>query len=464
MSNDDTHLYKYGLPVTKSQYDDPFIWDIYRKLYLTATFHFDFIFQIARDIYNDKEIDPELIAQLNSVYKYNETLPERALEYLETWMRNIPGKLTPLEITEFQQFHHLTEKMVSTYLTNTISELYNSPAKIKAYLDSFVVGQEDAKRILCVGFYIHLVRIGKIRSVDLTLQDQLLDNFPKPNILVSGSTGSGKTFIISSLCNLFNIPFIKIDCSSLVSSGYVGHNLNTYLKTLIDKHGLDKAKESIIYFDEFDKISEKNIGRDGSVGGVELQQEFLTLLEDKQIHVLKEKGSDDGYYLNSNNLMLIFSGSFAGIDSIIKKRIQKIENTPSIGFTKKAINKEENLLKKMNFDDLMKFGIIPELVGRIGFIAVLDKLTTDELVTILKQKKSNILEQYHNYFRFNQDQLVIEEDVYELIADEALRRNIGARALQGVIFQLLSDMLFESVNNSSETFVIDKHFFKQRIG
>ena len=122
------------------------------------------------------------------------------------------------------------------------------------------------------------------------------------------------------------------------------------------------------------------------------------------------------------------------------------------------------MLKKLNFDDLIKFGLIPELVGRVGFIAVLDKLTVGELITILKQSKFSVLEQYQNYFRFNNDQLIIEEDVYELIAEEALRRNIGARALQGVIFQLLSNLLFDSVNHYKETFVINKEFFKQRIG
>ncbi len=161
--------------------------------------------------------------------------------------------------------------------------------------------------------------------------------------------------------------------------------------------------------------------------------------------------------------MLVFAGSFAGVERIIEKRLSTKHGYNSIGYAKKEKPRDLNLLKKIVPDDLVKFGIIPELVGRIGFIAILDTLTKDELVKIMKMSKDNILEQYINYFKFNNDTLVIENEVYELIAEEAIKRKTGARALQGVILQLFRDLLFETVNEKPETYIIDTNFFHKKI-
>ncbi len=457
--------YKYGIPLLKEQVENEAFCNLCRKLFLAASLSTQHFRQVILLISTSTEIDPEFVALIDKSYEAPKIKQDDALRFLYSWFREVVGNLTLMEIYEFQEYHSIDDAEMLFYVNGIIKNHYNTPAKIKAYLDEIVVGQEDAKRILSVGFYIHLVRIGIIKSAMVDNAELILENFPKPNILLSGTTGSGKTYIITTLCKLFKLPFIKIDCSSLVSSGYVGNNLNTYLRILAKKNGPEKSKNAILYFDEFDKISEHNYSRfEGSVGGVELQQEFLSLLEDKQIHILNEKGSDAGYFLDASNLMLIFSGSFSGIEKIIEKRINNKENAVSIGYTKKAVQPEEVLLKKMNFDDLIKFGIIPELVGRIGFIGVLDKLTKDELVAILKMAKGNVLEQYNNYFKFNSHKLKIEDDVYELIAEEALRRNIGARALQGVIIQLLGDLLFESVSNNTETFIVNRDFFNSKFG
>ncbi|HHT23458.1 MAG TPA: AAA domain-containing protein [Bacteroidales bacterium] len=312
-------------------------------------------------------------------------------------------------------------------------------------------------------FYIHLIQIGYIESSNTKGFVFSTNDFPKPNLLLSGTISSGKSFLINTLCDFFKIPFIRIDCFSLVSSGYIGNNLNTYLKTLIDRYGKEKAEKAILFFDEFDKMSEYNIGRKGSIGGVELQQEFLVLLEEKKINVLSERSSDVSSVLNTENIMLVFGGSFAGVERIIEKRLSTKHGYGSIGFTKKEQPQGINLLKKIIPDDLIKFGIIPELVGRIGFIAILDTLKKDELVQIMKTSKNNILEQYINYFKFNNDTIQITDDVYELIAEEAIKRKTGARALQGVIMQLFGDLLFETVNEKSEKYIIDTDYFYKKI-
>lgn len=461
--NEDQVFYKYGLPLNESQIDDPEICDFYRKVFLVASFPVDFLDEVAEAICLGRKIDEELFSDTNSLFENNTTTLKTALEFIKNWIQLKKGKMRLPELYEFKTFHKIPDDDMDPIITDIASNLYNTPARIKSYLDTIVIGQEEAKKVMSISFYIHLVRIGKIRSVFDNDREYLLENFPKPNILISGSTGSGKTFIITTLCNLFRIPFIKIDCSSLVSSGYVGNNLNTYLKMLIDKHGLDKARQAILYFDEFDKVSEANIGRNGSIGGIELQQEFLTLLEDKYLTVRKEKSGDDHWQLDSGNLMLVFSGSFSGIESIIKKRIQDKSNFSGLGYHKNEQPIIENPIKKLNFDDLIKFGIIPELVGRIGFIAVLDKLTKEELISIIKKSKNNVLDQYNNYFRFTHDELIIKDEVYDLIAEESLRRNIGARALNGVIFQLLRDLLYESVNTEVQTFVIDADYFRLKV-
>jgi ATP-dependent Clp protease ATP-binding subunit ClpX len=217
-----------------------------------------------------------------------------------------------------------------------------------------------------------------------------------------------------------------------------------------------------VYFDEFDKVSEQMYGRkEGSVGGVELQQEFLALLEDKE-RVITRTGYEAGekhQLLNTANIMFIFSGSFAGIENIIERRAG--EKKSSLGFRQNADkdNNKQSILHQVTFDDVIKFGIIPELAGRIGFIGVLDKLTKNDLISIMKSAKGNILNQYNNFFLYHFDKLVIKEEVYELIAEEVVKRNIGARALNGVIIELLQDMLFKAPNEFEEVFTVDKDYF-----
>lgn len=447
----------YGFRLTPEQNDNLYIKDVLKKIFLSASYPFDFIEDISSAVINGRVLDEDIYEKINYLYNNNALAKVSAIKFLEKWIEKKGDFLSVEDISEFENYHKLAKEEISTIKSKFLSKKYNTPQKIKEYLDCLVIGQDAAKKILSVSFYIHLIRIGYIEESS----EMKLSNFPKPTLLISGSTGSGKTYMISLLCNFFNLPFIKIDCSSLVSSGYVGKNLGTYFKILNDKYSKSEAEKAIVFFDEFDKLSENNIGRSGSIGGVELQQEFLTLLEDKQI-IVKESSENDGV-INSENIMMVFGGSFAGIEKMIKNRVGGSEGYGALGFKKKEVTLDINYLKLMNSDDLIQFGIIPELVGRVGFIAVLDTLTKEELIEIIKKSKNNVLEQYQNYFKFNKDTVIIEEDVYELIAEEAMKKKTGARALNGVMMQLFRDILFDSVNDLHETFVITKDYFYKKI-
>jgi ATP-dependent Clp protease ATP-binding subunit ClpX len=459
--------YLYGMKIWEPALNDDLVVEVYRKIFLSAAFSLDEMDEIAEAVLGYRiEQNIDFLNALDELYKFRAEFNLGASMSLEYIVRERGENFTLEELIEFKEFHKIEDNKFNDIVSEvfyTVRDYYNTPAKIKAFLDTRVIGQEDAKKILSICFYIHLIRIGYIQPNNTKGFVFSADAFPKPNLLLSGSTGSGKSFLINTLCDFFKLPFIRIDCSSLVSSGYVGNNLNTYLRSLVDRYGKKKAEKAILFFDEFDKISEYNIGRHGSVGGVELQQEFLVLLEDKKINVIAERSSTISCVLNSENMMLVFAGSFAGVERIIEKRLNKKHGYGSIGYTKKEKPKGFNLLKKIDPDDLIKFGIIPELVGRIGFIAVLDTLKKEELVQIMKTSKNNILEQYINYFKFNNDTIVIKDEVYELIAEEAIKRKTGARALQGVIMQLFRDLLFETVNDKSETHVIDADYFHQKI-
>ncbi len=459
------NTYLYGIKIQESALNDDRVKHVYRRIFLSASFTLDEMDEIAEAVLEyGIEQSTEFQEALDDVYKFQAKSHLIALEFLKHIIDERCENLVYEELLEFKEFHDLKDSDFNDIVSTAYYAVkYNTPTKIKALLDTKVIGQEDAKKILSICFYIHLVRIGYIKSSNTEGFVFSPDAFPKPNLLLSGTTGSGKSFLVNTLCDFFKIPFIRIDCSSMVSSGYIGNNLDTYLRTLIDRYGKKKAEKAILFFDEFDKISEYNIGRKGSIGGVELQQEFLVLLEEKKINLLSERSGDVSSVLNTENIMLVFAGSFAGVERIIEKRLSTKHGYNSIGYAKKEKPRDLNLLKKIVPDDLVKFGIIPELVGRIGFIAILDTLTKDELVKIMKMSKDNILEQYINYFKFNNDTLVIENEVYELIAEEAIKRKTGARALQGVILQLFRDLLFETVNEKPETYIIDTNFFHKKI-
>ena len=453
------YIYRYGfLFSSKVDADDI---NLVRKCFLTALFPLSFINDVVEAINTSIPIDSEIPLLVDELFNSKSINLPKALSFIREFVEQKGILIESRELEEFRDYHKISKEEFTSIVLQPRIAYYNTPHKIKAYLDKHVIGQEEAKKTLSVSFYLHLIRLGLIESKYNKFHFNPAD-FPKPNILITGTTGSGKSYMINLLCNLFGLPFLKIDCSSLVSSGYVGNNLNSYFRSLIHHYGQEEAERAIVFFDEFDKVSEANIGRSGSVGGIEIQQEFLTILEDKQVMVrMNTDGDTKPHFLKTQKMLMVFAGSFAGIEKIIKKRINNGEG--NLGFRKKPLIESDNILKKINFEDLISFGIIPELVGRIGFIAVLNTLTKEELVSIIKTSKDNELKKYENFFAFDGDKIHIHDEVYDLIAEEALKRKTGARALSSVILQLLNDLLYDSVNESEDIFEIDAAYFKSKI-
>ena len=376
--------------------------------------------------------------------------------------------LTEIEIQEYFDFHKVGSYNASSLLDmlkGIEASKVKNPNDIKKILDQYVIGQDRAKESICFAFYLHLLRTGKIIPSILTNSTTIYDNsyvyLPKPNMLIVGSTGTGKTFMIKTLCKLFDVPFVKIDCASLTSSGYVGKGVSDYIMELYKKleGNIPELEKAILYFDEVDKLSEKFTVR-GSVGGVEVQQEFLTLLEDDDLIIEPHKNSGrENIKISAKNLMFIFSGSFAGIESTIEKRIR---GPKSMGYTSgTAESNEQNLMQKIIPQDIIEFGIIPELVGRINFVEALDPLTKDDVKKILLDSKDSPLVRYHNFFKIHLDELVIQHDVIDLIAEEVLKRGGGGRAIQTVLQQLLKKYLFKAPNDIAERYTIDVNYFNQ---
>ncbi|MBK7696389.1 MAG: AAA family ATPase [Saprospiraceae bacterium] len=376
------------------------------------------------------------------------------------------GQLTEVEILEYIDYHELNKEEYFSIIKSYNLEVASNPSAIKEILDQYVIGQEKAKEAICFAFYLHLLRTGIIKPPiiigDSMENDYARYSLPKPNMMLVGSTGSGKTYIIKTLCNLFDIPFVKIDCASLTSSGYTGKGVDDYLYSLYKNldQDLEKMEKSIIYFDEIDKLSEHFIGR-GSVGGVELQQEFLTLLEDEEIMVEPpSKSTGQNFKLKSSNLMFVFSGSFSGIEKIIENR-NKGERKLGFNRSPPPSPEKNSVIAHLTPQDIISFGIIPELVGRINFIESLDPLTVEDIKNIMLFSKDSALERYKNFFKIHLDKLIIMDEVYELIAAQVIESGGGGRAIVSCLQRLLKDVLFKAPNMKREVFIIDKDYFNQ---
>ena len=316
-----------------------------------------------------------------------------------------------------------------------------APHKIKASLDEYVVGQEHAKKVISVAVYNHYKRVATGTMDDIEIE--------KSNMLMIGPTGCGKTYLVKTLARLLDVPLAIADATSLTEAGYIGDDIESVVSKLLAAadNDVEKAERGIIFIDEIDKIAKKKNTTSRDVSGESVQQGMLKLLEGAEVEVPVGANSKNAMVplatINTRNILFICGGAFPDLTDIIKERLTK---QSSMGFNaqlKDQYDDDKNLLSKVTVEDIRKFGMIPEFIGRLPIIFTLEGLSKEMMVKILKEPKNAILKQYQKLLELDEVQLSFTDEALEAIAEKAMERETGARALRSIIEDFMLDIMYE---------------------
>lgn len=352
-----------------------------------------------------------------------------------------------------------------TKITQSFKLTVRNPVEIKKFLDEYVIGQTDVKKVLAVAVYNHYKRLQQ-KTISKAEQDVEIE---KSNVIMVGETGTGKTLLAKTIARILNVPFAIVDATVFTEAGYVGEDVESILSRLLQvcNYDVPAAEKGIIYIDEIDKIARKsdNPSLTRDVGGEGVQQGLLKLLEGTDVLVPPQGGRKHPEQklikLNTQNILFICGGAFNGVEKVIARRLQ----TNTIGFNVDKENQEaikKNLLSYVNASDLKTFGLIPELLGRLPIVTHLDPLNVETLHLILTEPKNALIKQYKKLFELEGIDLTIQPEVLDFMVEKALEYKLGARGLRSICESIFTDAMFELPGTNQKTFDLDLDYTKRK--